>query len=443
MYKCNHCNIEIPDNQAEGRVVKVGPKDNPKCYCMECGEPVVYIPDMPQATGGIHGAQATLISNSDNRITTNNYYGSGTPDEQIDTPYGPCRKSEAKFCKKCRQWVPIMYFNTERDLCDDCIAQEGVLAYEEAKTFFEIGLFGDALDSFLKYETVCNNSTELAKLHYYIGRCYFEQKQWKEAIRFFIKSCENNADSLFYMGLCFKNGYGVPKDEKKGIEYIQMAAQKRSQPAMDFITAEELKKREEDERIRIETEKENNRRKQQEIANKAYLEFKNKRFSESRQMWEKAINEGYQLSALENNCLGICYIHNYDYDKSYNCFSKAANMGIPDGAYNLGVLYERGIGIKSNPSEAAYWYEKSAEKGCIAASYKLSNMYENGNGVRHDHCKAVELLKKVAGSNDEVIEKELKYNFIKDDDSEMDLSPRGKIENIIASAAFELELMDF
>ena len=218
MYKCNHCNIEIPDNQAEGRVVKVGPKDNPKCYCMECGEPVVYIPDMPQATGGIHGAQATLISNSDNRITTNNYYGSGTPDEQIDTPYGPCRKSEAKFCKKCRQWVPIMYFNTERDLCDDCIAQEGVLAYEEAKTFFEIGLFGDALDSFLKYETVCNNSTELAKLHYYIGRCYFEQKQWKEAIRFFIKSCENNADSLFYMGLCFKNGYGVPKDEKKGIE---------------------------------------------------------------------------------------------------------------------------------------------------------------------------------------------------------------------------------
>ena len=56
--------MTIPDNQAEGRIVRVGPTDNPKFYCMKCGEPVGYIQDIPQATDSIHGAQATLISNS-------------------------------------------------------------------------------------------------------------------------------------------------------------------------------------------------------------------------------------------------------------------------------------------------------------------------------------------------------------------------------------------
>ena len=224
MYKCNHCKLEIPDNQAEGRVVKVGPKDNPKFYCMECGEPVVYIPDTTQVSGTIHGA--TLISNSDNRITTNNYYGSEISDEQIDTPFGPCRKSEARLCRQCRQWIPLAFFNMEKNLCDNCIEHEGTKAYEEGKLFFEMELYDEALKEFIKFEPFPKNAKDLANLQYYIGRCYYEQKQWKDALRYFVKSHENSADSLFYMGLCFKSGYGVPKDEKKGAEYIKRASQK-------------------------------------------------------------------------------------------------------------------------------------------------------------------------------------------------------------------------
>ena len=201
MYKCNHCKIEIPDKQAEGRIVKVGPKDNPKCYCIECGEPVVYIPDMPQVSSAIYGAQATLISNSDNRITTNNYYGAGTLDEQIDTPYGPCKRNDARLCKQCRQWIPLPFFNMEKNLCDNCIEHEGTKAYEEGKMFFEMELYDEALKEFIKFEQLSKNANDLENLHYYIGRCYYEQKLWKDALRYFVKSRKNNAESLFYMGM--------------------------------------------------------------------------------------------------------------------------------------------------------------------------------------------------------------------------------------------------
>lgn len=247
MYKCNYCNVEIPDNQAEGRIVKVGPKDNPKFYCMECGEPVAYIPDMPQANAAIHGSQATLISNSDNRITTNNYYGSETSDEQIDTPFGPCRKSEAKLCKQCRQWVPFSFFDTEHVLCDNCIEKECLKSIDEGKSLFEYGLYDKALEAFLKYESICKDIKVHAQLHYNIGRCYFEQKQLREALLYFTKSRQQVVDSFFYIGLCFfYGGIGLPKDEMKALENIKIAADNGSLQAKNFIVHQNKKKEEDD-----------------------------------------------------------------------------------------------------------------------------------------------------------------------------------------------------
>ena len=228
MYRCNHCNITIPDNQTEGHIVKVGPKANPKLYCMECGEPVTYIPDIPKTEGIFHGAQATLISNSDNRITTNNYYGV-MPDEQIETPYGLCRKNEARFCKQCRQWVPMPFFNFERGICDNCIQNEGTKAFEDGKTFFEIGLYDEALSEFLKYEPICINKEILAKLQCYIGRCFWEKKQWGDAFKYFIKSRNESADSRFYLGYCFLKGYGVEQDFRKAKEFFLCACRENDE----------------------------------------------------------------------------------------------------------------------------------------------------------------------------------------------------------------------
>ena len=234
MYKCNHCNITIPDNQAEGRIVKVGPKDNPKFYCVECGEPVTYIPDVPKTEGIFHGAQATLISNSDNRITTNNYYG-GMPDEQVETPYGTCLKRDTRFCKQCRQWIPLTFYNAERGMCDNCIELQGAKAFEEGKTFLENGLYDEALSEFLKFEPICKEAKVLAELQYNIGYCFYKQEQWKDAFKYFIKSSDLVPDSLYYMALCFYYGYGITKSKERAYDLLKKANLHGSPKALEFM----------------------------------------------------------------------------------------------------------------------------------------------------------------------------------------------------------------
>jgi hypothetical protein len=38
----------------------------------------------------------------------------------------------------------------------------------------------------------------------------------------------------------------------------------------------------------------------------------------------------------------------------------AAAHGEPVAMYNLGVLYERGIGVAANPAQARSWYDRAA-----------------------------------------------------------------------------------
>ena len=100
MYRCTHCNITFSDKNDEGILTFRG-----KMYCKQCEEPVVEVPDIPPYAGVLHGAQATLISNSDNSITTNNYYGNAP--EQVSTPYGVVNKIDARLCPHCRRWMPL------------------------------------------------------------------------------------------------------------------------------------------------------------------------------------------------------------------------------------------------------------------------------------------------------------------------------------------------
>ncbi len=230
MYKCSHCNITFSDKNDDGILTFRG-----KMYCKQCEEPVVEVSDIPQNASAMHGAQATLISNSDNRITTNNYYGGGVHDEQVETPYGMFRKSEAYFCKQCRRWIPVMFFNVERGMCDGCVENEGVKALKDGQSFFDVGLYEEAVKEFIKYEPVCKEPKVLAQLQNYIGRCYYEKKQWTEAVKYFIKSLELNADSNYYIGHFFYDGLGVDTDRNKGLDYIKTAASMGSQLAIDFL----------------------------------------------------------------------------------------------------------------------------------------------------------------------------------------------------------------
>ena len=63
---------------------------------------------------------------------------------------------------------------------------------------------------------------------------------------------------------------------------------------------------------------------------------------------------------------------------------------------NLGVMYDRGVGVPRDPARAADWLRRAAEAGNRDAAYQLGAMYENGRGVPEDDARAVAWYSKAA-----------------------------------------------
>jgi localization factor PodJL len=52
-----------------------------------------------------------------------------------------------------------------------------------------------------------------------------------------------------------------------------------------------------------------------------------------------------------------------DYRSAAHWFTKAADHGISDSQYNLGILYARGIGVQQNFAESYKWFALAANQG--------------------------------------------------------------------------------
>ncbi|MBL1294542.1 MAG: sel1 repeat family protein [Thiotrichales bacterium] len=50
----------------------------------------------------------------------------------------------------------------------------------------------------------------------------------------------------------------------------------------------------------------------------------------------------------------------------------------------LGLMYDNGLSIKRNYSQAAYWYSHFAEQGYAGAQDKLGHYYETGTNTKED-----------------------------------------------------------
>ncbi len=77
-----------------------------------------------------------------------------------------------------------------------------------------------------------------------------------------------------------------------------------------------------------------------------------------------------------------------DYARAAYWFDKAAQGGVANAAYNLGVLYHQGLGVDQNIEQAIRWYRLAADKGHAEAQYNLGIAYIEGVGVEYDPMKA-------------------------------------------------------
>jgi len=65
-------------------------------------------------------------------------------------------------------------------------------------------------------------------------------------------------------------------------------------------------------------------------------------------------------------------------------FRASAEQGKAEAQYQLGLMYDGGVGIEENDTEALKWYRLAAEQGYAKAQYNLGMMYYFGKGAPQD-----------------------------------------------------------
>ena len=66
----------------------------------------------------------------------------------------------------------------------------------------------------------------------------------------------------------------------------------------------------------------------------------------------------------------------------------AARRGLAEAQYELGVAYDRGLGVTQNHATAAGWYQRAAEQGLTDAQYNLATLFDEGLGTPRDAAMA-------------------------------------------------------
>lgn len=85
-------------------------------------------------------------------------------------------------------------------------------------------------------------------------------------------------------------------------------------------------------------------------------------------------NAKYNMGVLYHQGIGV----KPDLDKALDLYAQAASLGHPEAQYNLGIAYIGGIGYPYDPAKAAVNFESAAKSGVMEAAYNLGLIYENG-----------------------------------------------------------------
>ena len=120
-------------------------------------------------------------------------------------------------------------------------------------------------------------------------------------------------------------------------------------------------------------------------------------YVKAKQIWEKLAAEN-DPAAMTN--LGIMYEKGLGVKRDMKAaeaqYLRAANLGYAQGQFDLGNLYYNGDGIEQDYKQAGRWYMAAAQSGHLRSQYYLAQMYENGQGVPEDHLNALKWYVKAA-----------------------------------------------
>lgn len=70
-----------------------------------------------------------------------------------------------------------------------------------------------------------------------------------------------------------------------------------------------------------------------------------------------------------------------NYEQALRLWLPLAEKDNADAQYNLGILFQKGLGVEKNPKTAFIWYKRASANGNTDAMYNLGIMYNKGRVV--------------------------------------------------------------
>jgi len=87
-----------------------------------------------------------------------------------------------------------------------------------------------------------------------------------------------------------------------------------------------------------------------------------------------------------------------NYRTALETWLPTASSGDPEAQHQVGMIYEKGLGVDPDYVEAAKWYQKAVDKDYKRSMFNLGYLYESGLGVAQDKIKATNLYLRATGS---------------------------------------------
>lgn len=133
---------------------------------------------------------------------------------------------------------------------------------------------------------------------------------------------------------------------------------------------------------------------------KALEAFSRGDYYQALRFWQAAAEAG-DPQAMNN--LGVLYDKGLgvepDVGRALHWYAKSADAGHPSGMCNFGRMLEQGRGVPPDAAEAARWFDLAARRGQPEAQYNLGMLYEQGHGVQKDDAAAAAWYSRAAAAN--------------------------------------------
>lgn len=210
-----------------------------------------------------------------------------------------------------------------------------------------------------------------------IGRCALavldsdETAAERAFSNFSVAAEKEDLDGIYYLGYVYEKGIGCVADPDKAISYYQS------------VTASDSKETED-----------------QFAINEAYTRLGLMALSETTEKLDKSNSISYLESAADRKYapaeyyLGVIYEKGLgvkkDYDTALSWLESAAQRDYAPALNEIGYMYFNGLGVDVDYEQALYYQKLAAALGYEKAQVNLGYLYENGYGVAQNLETALE-----------------------------------------------------